>query len=334
MKHLRTGFSVVVLALSLGACGGGGSGIAFTPPPPPTPTPTPTPTPVPTLPATPTAALRTPVQTASPPAPVATTGSAGFDSPAIGTVFPLLMTAITGDGGGDQATTDAGATLSYGSQGYRFTVNNSAIGIVDKPIAPFWNFTTSEPIIAMWGITDLNQNTDDLDFTRYGYWRLPLATNSYQSTEAGAWVGGYLTPAANIPATGTAEYKGMTFGRYTTNFGPLIDHFSADVRMTADFGASKITGSMTNFMVNEDGYEAPGFAIGFNADLNRQSNLFQGSTQVTSPSTASLTLTMFSTAAKGEIAGHFFGPSAQEAGAVWTLSEGNWRMIGSFGVKH
>ena len=325
-------------AMCLAGCGGGGGGdLAFIRPPP-APTPSPTPTPTPTPAPAPTVALSAPFQTPTPAPPLAEGGVAGFSNPAVGTVFPLMITAITADGGGDKETTEAGATLTFGSQGYRFTVNNAALGIVDKPTTTFgndfWSPTTAQPIIGMWGTTDLYQPPDDLDFTRYGYWRLPTTTNFFQSSEAGAWVGGYLTPAANIPATGTAEYKGSTAGRYTANFGPSIDHFSADVQMTADFGASKITGSMTNFVVNEDSYEAPGFAVGFNADLDRQSNLFVGSTQVTSRSGAPVVLTMFSFDARGDISGHFFGPSAQEAGAVWSLSEGDRRMIGSFGVKH
>jgi hypothetical protein len=70
--------------------------------------------------------------------------------------------------------------------------------------------------------------------------------------------------------------------------------------------------------------------IGFSATIDRNNNLFSGNTSVTSSPGG---VYAFGPTASGLINGSFYGPNANEVGAVFNLSEGTRRLIGSFGAK-
>ena len=70
--------------------------------------------------------------------------------------------------------------------------------------------------------------------------------------------------------------------------------------------------------------------LGFSANIDVSHNLFTGTTQVTSTGDPGWG---FNADASGSIGGRFFGSSAQEAGAVWTLQDSSHRAIGSFGAR-
>lgn len=94
-----------------------------------------------------------------------------------------------------------------------------------------------------------------------------------------------------------------------------------------------LSGSMTNVsLLDGDGMfaDTPPGDIAIAARFDGSRNFFSGTTSVTSfpNNVAAMTAN-----ASGAIAGRFFGPSAQEIGAVWTLSDGVRQMIGSFGAK-
>jgi hypothetical protein len=254
-----------------------------------------------------------------------------------------VLTAVKGDFGGDAATTSAGATITFDGSKYLVTLNNSALGISNVPTTTLgpetWDPTNSLPRFYLWGTTSVYTQAADLTYTRYGYWNLPSNSNFFNSIAGGAWLGGLVTPSSAIPTSGSAEYRGATFGLFGTGEVlagscqcQFMTHIVGVVRLTANFSSGAISGSITNVMFGEDAFDATSFAIGFDASLNRATNLFTGATRVTSPSSV-LTLRDFPSTATGDITGRFFGPAAQEAGGVWTLSDGSQRMIGSFGAK-
>ena len=110
--------------------------------------------------------------------------------------------------------------------------------------------------------------------------------------------------------------------------------------MTANFATGAISGRMTNLLVvNTDGFNDPLNDILFSASIGGGSSRFVGTTSVSGvprePSgvgtpSGNVGLQLNAT---GTIVGGFFGPTAQEAGAVWTIDDGRARVIGSFGAK-
>ena len=102
-----------------------------------------------------------------------------------------------------------------------------------------------------------------------------------------------------------------------------------DASFTADFGARTVNGSFTNVWAGMSGAWQGGEPVhwndvAFNSTIS--GNAFGGVTAVTSAPPGSLSL---SAGAAGTIEGRFFGPSAQEAGAVWTLFDGTRAAIGT-----
>ena len=293
----------------------------MTPTPPVTPTPTPTPAPVPG-PAIPAA-----VQTASPTSPIA--GATKFSTLSQATDFPLLMSAARGGpGDGDPATTSAGGVLRANPNGtYALTINNLTVAFNGGPVPG----QTSNGI---W-FTRSTVDSANLDYTRYGYWSYGESVDG--TFNLGAWTTGFVTPAASLPAQGTATYAGKASGLYNAAISPgtLADFdssFKGDVSLTANFGTSALSGSITNITATSlySALSGPVNDIGFSASIDRTNNLFAGTTSVTGQATSAYA---FGPTAAGLINGRFYGPNAAEVGAVFGLSEGTRRLLGSFGAK-
>jgi hypothetical protein len=268
----------------------------------------------------PTMALLAPVQTSTPSSPITGAGT---------TVVPLLITAVGGDFGGDETTTSQGATLGIdsGSGRQSLTINNSALAVVNVT-------ATSAPQKPVAGITGVQVFTGpvQLDYTRYGTW---IATVSSDFGSRAAWLGGYETPVADVPASGTAVYRGSVAGLYS-EYHLCACYWttallSGDVQISADFSARTLSGAMTNLRLGSDTYvTGPVNDIGFDAAIGTSGTRFSGTTRVTSQPGG---VSALQPNATGVVSGQFFGPSAQELGAVWTLSDDTRRIIGSFGAR-
>lgn len=312
--------AVAATALALCACGGGGGGgggIASTPPPQ-TSTPTPSPTPTPAA-----ASIGAPARatTAGSTAPVvASLGGPNFTSgPAAGTVFPALQTTMVyaenAAPRADSAANAAGGTATV------------IAGVVTPNIADF-------------SIADARSSWAghaDLDWTRVGSWSTGGGVWDYDGLDgrSGVYVVGYETPASAMPASGSATYTGAAQAIVFvpgTNSGAIrcdcvIYQVSGNASFSANFGARTLTGALTN-MAFDDGW---GGGIAWN-DVAFTSTIaggaFSGTTSVTSAPSGSLAAN-----ATGTLEGRFFGPSAQEAGAVWTLFDGTRAAIGTLSAK-
>ena len=311
---------------ALSGCGGDGTSTAFMPPPPMTPTPTPTPAPVPS----PEPAVLAAVQTPSPASPVASGASPSFSALGSTTSFPLFQTSIDGSFGGDTATTNAGAVLTVrpdGSAG--LTINNAGLGVSNVQVGVY----PGTPVGLYQVATEVR--SADLDYTRFGYWL------RYQPTEglwqASAFTGGFVTPVSDIPTSGSAIYTGAATGIFNDQaicncVTGFVSQFNGDVSLTANFGQLTINGSITNISLTSLSYPpGPTNDIGFTATIDRANNLFSGTTSVTSEPGG---VYAFGPTASGIINGRFYGPNAAEVGAVFNLTEGTRRLIGSFGAKH
>lgn len=230
--------------------------------------------------------------------------------PAPGTVFPLLQTVLTLDDdsiGPDTAVNAAGGTA---------TVSSGQLAI---QVADGGYFTP-----------DFHSN---LDWTSAGYW-----------SEGGAWdclpcgrgvfVTGYETPAGAMPATGSATYTGVARGSvfYPSVPGSGVTPGGSEevalgggtASFTANFGTRSLAGNVTGLTANG----VPWNSFSFNSTIT--GNAFSGNTSVTSSPTGVASLAGNAT---GTLEGRFFGPSAQEAGAVWTLFDGTRAAIGTLTGK-
>jgi hypothetical protein len=254
-------------------------------------------------------------------APVQTSGPSPSASNDGTTKFPLLITAVTHDFSGDADTTRQGATVAMNASGQRtLTVNNPAFGATDVPIGQL------NPLV-MLPAGSIIVVRGHYDYTEYGSWQIHAARGAGNAV----YVGGYETPAAQVPASGTAIYSGTTTGLYTRiDACPCYEQFvGGNVQLTADFGARTVSGSLTNLYADDgdNWMPTPLNDVGFTAAIDSAENRFTGTTRVTSEPGG------FSPNATGVIAGRFFGPAAQSVGAVWTLSDSTRRLIASFGAR-
>jgi hypothetical protein len=303
---LRTASSIA-LALGLGACGGGGGygAIAFMPTPPQAVTPTPTPT---------QSGGPAGATTGAGPASVfATAGGPNFTTgPAAATVFPMLQTAMFQNGTAYQAgtfTTAAGGAATF--NGGQVTVN----------------IPDSRP--------DVWSGYADLDWTRAGHWH--VSTDWFTIANAdGVFVIGFETPSQAVPTTGTATFSGRAEG---TVFNSSTDRRALGLTggtasFTANFGARTVSGSVTGLAVRDavNGFETGALVPwnNFSFASTITANSFSGTTLVTN---APGGVTSLAGSATGTIEGRFFGPTAQEAGAVWTLFDGAKSAIGTLTGK-
>ncbi len=130
-----------------------------------------------------------------------------------------------------------------------------------------------------------------------------IHTNSY-------WLAGTLTPAAEVPATGSASYTGELFGKATE--AGTISAVTGTTALTADFAARTLTGT---FDMNKNDVHWTNAAV--NAAWGAGTNSVSGSL------TADNNL-------KGAVSGGFFGPAAVQVGGTWNL--GNNSDIRAAGV--
>ena len=310
-------------SLMLSACGGGGGGggLVSTPPPPTTPTPTPTPSslPPPTVDLLP--GKKTPI-----PSVLATNGGPTLNLENV--TIPLITTAVTANFSGDAATIDAGATL-WAMDGTKFLdIKNPAFVEVSYQGG---THTLSDGRKLFVHVA----SNPDLDYTVYGNWWVGTSTaNSLTMEDNAAFVGGLETPLANIPTSGSASYRGKVVGQYSDYYLCSCASFSGvvgNVSLSANFGNRTLSGLMTQMQVIPD-TALSGFMndVSFAASFANAHNWFSGTTGVASSPNTPFAL---ANNASGSIVGSFFGPSAQEVGAAWTLSDGSRRVIGSFGAK-
>ncbi len=322
------------IAISLTACGGGGGGSFASIPPPPTPPPTPTPTPTPT----PAATIGAPALAIAPNAnlfPDATDGGPTMQAHPM-TVFPLLETVVSVRPGrveADATTMGGGTTLAFssfvnsGDASYRLNAANPLLGVSDVLLRsePSGSYEASLP-----GGGKAKLVIYTLSWSSYGSWAVNMSDGT--RTEA-IFVTGYETPAGSVPTTGTAAYTGHASGKtYHPQAGEVNGvaswDLTGDATLKADFSSGIITGSLIMFS-NADWYDpVPWNSVSLVGAIS--GGQFTGTSAVTSvpDSIASL-----SGSAKGTFAGMFFGPTAQELGAVWTLFDGKSSAIGWVGAR-
>lgn len=315
--------SVIAMVFSLSACGGaGGPEIATVVPPPLPPPPPPRP---PQVTVTAPAAASAP---AVPAFPQAVVGGPTIAAPG-STLLPMLQTVqvsvlSASTVGPDTSTMDAGATLILDPDAAQATLNiaNGALGVSNAALIREEGTVLFEAS----GSTVIRLDYSALDWTAFGWWDVyPGGVNPVATEHHSQFVTGFQTPGNAVPTSGSATYIGDTFG--TVSGEPL--HGTASLQ--ADFGNHTITGTLTDMIVGDPWWSGafPWNSVSLSASFAAGQSGFSGTTAVTSsPGTYAALMAN----ATGTIVGSFFGPSAQEIGAVWTLFDGTNAATGTIGA--
>jgi hypothetical protein len=322
--------SSLAFAACLAGCGGGGTGIASMPPPPATP-----------MPSGIGASISAPAAAIAPNAgllPLAAASGPTIQSHST-TLFPLLQSVVSiapGTVAADTTTMKAGATITYSAPGnsYQLDVGNPALGVSNAVLNPSPSGSVTVFQADLGGgatafLDIVNPATSSLSWTSYGFWDVHASAN-YTST---AFVTGYATPAAAVPTSGTASYTGSVVGEAFHPDGAGIDgvnfyQLAGNASLQANFGTASITGNLTNMTTKSfEGDVSPWNSVSLLGSIS--GGQFSGTSAVTSAPANSGSL---SAAATGTFAGMFFGPNAQELGAVWTLFDGTSSAVGSIGA--
>lgn len=242
--------------------------------------------------------------------------------------------------------TDAGASLTVdipvdpdAEPEVRFTIKDPGMGIQDvvleqapDPALLMATLPDGRVIHVTLDMTDQNSASagEQLSWTAYGAWN--VATQSGTVQTASFYVTGDETPDGNVPTTGTATFDGFVTGNVTLPDSQNIRSASlqGDASMTVDFASGTIAGGAPNIMAIPLGTVVAGSpptigaeqawnGLTFSGTLASGLNGFSGTTGVSSAPGNSYSL---SDSADGFFAGLFYGPAANELGAVWNLSDG------------
>lgn len=312
-------FAAIVSALIMTACAG--SGGSYSPPPS---------APLPPAPP-PTAIIGAPAPasfgTTPQPAQTATAGGPAFDgsgSLPSNVSFPVLATTM-------QFTT-SGAPAVPGDQSSTVTiVASSATSTSFQLVIPSVNINVSYTFDR--GVGD--SAFSGLSYVTLGLWQAAVAGNLTSIT---ALAFGYETPANAMPTTGTANYSGVGTVHgvviYPLGVGEQPAAFAVpltgDAHLSANFATGAVTGGFTKITAEGDyDYGASAWNdVSVNASIAAGTNKFSGSTAVTSPGSGIGSVSLKGSAT-GHIDGAFYGPSAQNLGAIWSLSDGTASAIGT-----
>jgi len=260
------------------------------------------------------------------------TGASGGLPPA-GTVFALTQSAYMFPSNGGSADTNTMA------DGATMTVENLADGTfelkipglgIDATVVDDGQSQTTLPngntlVFGLNGDGQTGTVLADLNYTALGFWAVQDASTGAVINTA-YYVAGYQTPPAGMPHSGTATYGGVG-----TVEGQVIlpnqggsAQLTGDSSLTANFGSGAITGEFTNMTATpSDGAPAaPWNNVNITASISGTS--FGGTTATSSNPGGNYSMGN----GKGTIEGGFYGPSANELGAVWTLYDGSKAAIG------
>lgn len=187
---------------------------------------------------------------------------------------------------------------------------------------------------------DLNPDegvTVNLSYVALGIWG--TGTSERRAWLAPAWqedvtqfTFGYETPSAAMPMSGAATFTGSAYANVfrsdaTISAAIVLGRASFSV----DFSSGNISGAFNDWQ--QSGSSAPTSTPSFlpwndvsiSASIAAGTSHFSGTTAVTSNPGTMFSL---SNSATGHIVGGFYGPAAEEIGAVWSLSDGTSSALG------
>ena len=297
-------------------------------------------------------------EAATPGTPAPATPAAGYQQalaaspsftstgPTAGTVFALTQSSLAatvtpGDAyatvTADTATDTAGATVTAlttnANTSYELKIPHLGVDVTLQANAAQETKLPNGTYAYLSTVTT-SGGTNDLDYAVLGAWNLN-DTADQNFTNTGFFVFGYQTPAAGMPSSGTATYSGTgnVYGEViapNAGGGATAATLSGDGSLTANFGTGAITGSLSNITASGNGPGSAWNTVTITGAINGGASTFSGAT--TTPSAPGTTYAL-GAGATGTIRGGFYGPTAQQVAAVWTLSDGTKSAMGVFGAK-
>ena len=254
-------------------------------------------------------------------APFATSDGPSFANPQAA-IFPLLFTGYQVSASGLVPIAGGGATLTL--------TLGAPPGANQNPNAVSWRINVPSAGVTSNGFEsaglfgNLDSPIQALDYVAFGSWQWGLA----EPGDVGHFVFGYETPPASMPVSGTAVFSGVWEGElFTPKAGQPVQarDVGGNAAFSVDFLSGKISGTLTSVTSGGSygGELQPWNDVSVSAAISAGSNRFSGTTAAPS-----------SPSAAGTIAGAFYGPAAQQLGAVWTLGDGTSSAIGTVISAH
>ena len=239
--------------------------------------------------------------------------------------FPLIATSLQSASSGLSAAATQDATLTVIST----NANSANFQIVIPSLNVNANLVYH---------TNIVQNIDGLNwgysYVNAGIWSQSNASGAL--TSATAFASGYETPVSAVPTTGSATFAGYAAATvYKPSNGAIMGvYVDGTANLAANFSSGQVTGAFTQ-MREEGGAPSatptPWNDVSLNASIAAGTNRFSGTTAAASTPGTVMSL---SGSATGRIDGAFYGPAAQNIGAVWSLSDGTGSAIGTVVAKH
>ena len=244
--------------------------------------------------------------------------------------FPLITTSykngLPGLSAGPENTT---ATFTV--------VSSSANSSTFQIAIPSLNLTIEWPGRSASIVDDFHRVTWGLSYVSAGTW-LDDADGIRPLISTGKFLFGYETPLSAMPATGTSSFAGVATGTVYKNIGSTVLETSVDgsANILVNFSSGQVTGKLTQ-MQQWDGQKTTGTKtflpwndVSITAGIANGTSRFSGSTSATSAPGTTFSL---AGSATGHVDGALYGPTAQNIGAIWSLSDGTASAIGALTAK-
>jgi len=155
-----------------------------------------------------------------------------------------------------------------------------------------------------------------LNSAAYGFW---ASGDTATTGRAGTFAFGNLTPAASVPATGSATFNGSTIGVGGATGGSTAYALQGKAQIVANFATQSATTNLTSLSTQNISTNVIGSLPDLTGTSTISGNAYTGS--------------IAGTGLTGTINGNFYGPAAQETTGVWQVSGGGNAWIGSYGAK-
>ncbi len=155
-----------------------------------------------------------------------------------------------------------------------------------------------------------------LNYAAYGLWAVG---DTAAAGRAGTFAFGNLTPAASVPATGTATFNGATIGVGGATSGSTVYALQGNAQIVANFATQSVTANLTNLGTQNISTNAIGSLPNLTGTSTISGNAYAGP--------------IAGTGLTGTINGNFYGPAALETAGVWQATGGGNSWIGSYGAK-
>ncbi len=190
------------------------------------------------------------------------------------------------------------------------------------------NFTWSQPVNNQSFVLSANPQSYGWDYQTFGVWATGEGTGS--GTVGAASIGAE-TAGSAIPVSGIATFKGVSGGQYVDitggSTGPSSTITRSDMTATADFGARTIAFATTNTgnFFSPTSANMPDLDMSGTLSYSAGVNKFMGAVSTVGGAS--------NAAMSGNATGKFYGPTAQEIGGTFAVSNSGAGYLGAFGGK-